>query len=96
MLHKKEKQMRISKVDSTVGIYNSSKVNFSSNRNDISCVAKDFVPTTVRRNSLSDIDFNIVADTIRCQNLQNQMNVRLMNLRRTINGCVANNIYKEV
>ncbi len=66
------------------------------NQTDRSCVAREYVPTTVRHNSLSDMDFNIIADTIRCQNLQNQMNVRLMNLRRTINGCVANNIYKEV
>lgn len=55
----------------------------------------DFVPTTVRRNSLSDMDFNIIADTIRCQNLKNQMNVRLMNLRRNLNSCMAQNLYNK-
>lgn len=60
----------------------------------ISSGASDFVPTTVRHNSLSDMEFNIIADTIRCQNLKNQMNVRLMNLRRSLNSCMAQNLYK--
>jgi hypothetical protein len=55
----------------------------------------DFVPTTVRHNSLADMEFNIIADTIRCQNLKNQMNVRLMNLRRNLNNCMVNDIYKR-
>ena len=42
------------------------------------------LPATYRHNSLSDMDFNIIADTIRCQNLKNQMNVRLMNLKRNL------------
>ena len=54
----------------------------------------DIVPTTVRHNSLSDMEFNIIADTIRCQNLKNQMNVRLMNLRRNLNNCMVQDIYK--
>lgn len=57
----------------------------------------DFVPTTIRHNSLADMEFNIITDTIRCQNLKNQMNVRLMNLRRNLNNCMVNDIYgKEV
>ena len=90
--------MKISKVDFTNSTVGSIKnIKFGTNIvSDNSCVAKDFVPTTTRHNSLSDIDFNIVADAIRCQNLQNQMNVRLTNLRRTLNSCVANNLYKEV
>ncbi len=59
-----------------------------------SAPAKDFVQTTVRHNSLSDMDFNIIADTIRCQNLKNQMNVRLMSLRRNLSSCMAQNLYK--
>ena len=73
-----------------------SPINFSTGQVGKSCVARDYVPTTVRHNSLSDMDFNIIADTIRCQNLKNQMNVRLMNLKRTLNNCVAQNLYKEV
>ncbi len=73
-----------------------SPINFSTGQVSKSCVARDYVPTTVRHNSLSDMDFNIIADTIRCQNLKNQMNVRLMNLKRTLNNCVAQNLYKEV
>lgn len=55
---------------------------------------KDYIPTTVRSNSLADMEFNIIADTIRCQNLKNQMNVRLMNLRKSLNRCMAMNLYK--
>ncbi|MBQ9244791.1 hypothetical protein IJ182_00820 [bacterium] len=73
-----------------------SPINFGTGQIRNSCVARDYVPTTIRHNSLSDMDFNIIADTIRCQNLQNQMNVRLMSLRRTLNNCVAQNLYKEV
>ncbi len=52
------------------------------------------IPTTVRNNSLSDMEFSIVADKIRSQNLKNQMDVRLMNLRRSLNSCMAQNLYK--
>ncbi len=51
------------------------------------------VPTTARHNSLSDMEFNIIADAIRCQNLKSQMNVRLSNLRRNLNNCMAKNAY---
>ena len=64
--------------------------NYQTSRN---CVAREYVPTTVRHNSLSDMDFNIIADTIRCQNLKNQMNVRLMNLKRSLNNSMAQNLY---
>ena len=52
------------------------------------------IPTTVRHNSLSDMEFSIVADKIRSQNLKNQMDVRLMTLRRSLNSCMAQNLYK--
>lgn len=55
----------------------------------------NLVPTTVRHNSLADMEFNIIADTIRCQNLKNQMNVRLMNLRRNLNSCMAQKLYNQ-
>lgn len=53
------------------------------------------VPTTIRHNALADMEFNIIADTIRCQNLKNQMNVRLMNLRRNLNSCMAQKLYNN-
>ena len=56
--------------------------------------ARNYIPTTVRHNSLADMEFNIIAETIRCQNLKNQMNVRLMNLRKSLNRCMAMNLYK--
>ncbi len=54
-----------------------------------------YVPATIRHNSLSDMDFNIIADTIRCQNLKNQMNVRLMNLKRSLDSCLGQNLYQN-
>lgn len=78
-----------------------SPISFGLNNNLIDCTERnttvansDIVPTTVRHNSLSDMEFNIIADTIRCQNLKNQMNVRLMNLRRNLNNCMVQDIYK--
>lgn len=71
-----------------------SPIGFNTSITSKSCVAREFVPATVRHNSLSDMDFNIIADTIRCQNMKNQMNVRLMNLKRSINSCMAQDLYK--
>lgn len=74
-----------------------SPISFGINNFDKSfCAANtDFVQTTQRRNSLEDMDFNIIADTIRCQNLKNQMNVRLINLRNSLNSCMAQNLYSK-
>lgn len=72
-----------------------SPITFGANNIEKPSVSNDFVPKTTRHNSLSDMDFNIIADTIRCQNLKNQMNVRLMNLRRSLNSCMAQNLYKS-
>ena len=72
-----------------------SPINFSLNQAEKANNSNDFIHTTVRHNSLSDMDFNIIADTIRCQNLKNQMNVRLMNLRRSLNSCMAQNLYNN-
>ena len=79
-IHKgKEKQMKISPISFGLGNSQTSHI----------------VPATVRHNSLADMEFNIVADAIRCQNLKNQMNVRLSNLRRNLNSCIAQNAYKS-
>ncbi len=72
-----------------------SPINFSLYPTDKTNNPNEFIHTTVRHNSLSDMDFNIIADTIRCQNLKNQMNVRLMNLRRSLNSCMAQNLYNK-
>ncbi len=71
-----------------------SPINSGLNHIGVSADAHNFVPTTVRRNSLADMEFNIIADTIRCQNLKNQMNIRLMSLRKNLNSCMAQNLYK--
>ena len=74
-----------------------SPISFGISPAEKSCVAadlKNFVPTTVRHNALADMEFNIIADTIRSQNLKNQMNDRLMNLKRNLNSCMAQNLYK--
>lgn len=74
-----------------------SPISFGIRPTEKSCVAADItelVPTTVRHNALADMEFNIIADTIRCQNLKNQMNVRLMSLRRNLNSCMAQSLYK--
>lgn len=76
--------MRISSINS--GITSADKTVVSD--------ANSYIPTTIRRNSLADMEFNIIADTIRCQNLKNQMNVRLMNLKKSLNSCMAMNLYK--
>ncbi len=72
-----------------------SPISFGINQIEKTTESPTFVPTTVRHNSLADMEFNIVADKIRCQNLQNQMNVRLMNLKRNLNSCMAQNLYKQ-
>lgn len=50
------------------------------------------VKLTQRQNSLADMEFNIIQDTIRCQNLKNQMDVRLMNLKHNLDNCTIKNI----
>ena len=72
-----------------------SPISFGINQIEKPVETTTFVPTTVRHNSLADMEFNIIADKIRCQNLQNQMNVRLMNLKRNLNSCMAQNLYKQ-
>ena len=51
-----------------------------------SSASPQYIPATSRRNPLADMEFNIIADTIRCQNLKKQMSIRLMNLKRSLNN----------
>ena len=53
----------------------------------------EVLSATERKNSLSDMEFNIIADAIRCQNLKNQMNVRLSALKHNLNNCMAQKTY---
>ena len=62
--------------------------------NSVTSGYENNVTTTVRHNSLADMEFNIIADTIRSQNLKNQMNVRLSNLKRNLSSYMAQNTYK--
>ena len=79
--------MKISPVNFGTSSINNSQ-NITSQLNSSS-----YIPTTQRKNSLADMEFNIIADTIRCQNLKNQINVRLMNLRHRLNNCMAQDLY---
>jgi len=64
-------------------------------KNTTAAVSENMVQTTSRHNALTDMEFNIIADTIRCQNLKNQMNIRLMNLKRNLNSCMAQKLYNK-
>ena len=46
--------MRISPINFISGLISQSQTNFGKNQIKGSCVARDYVPTTVRHNSLSD------------------------------------------
>ncbi|MBR6164093.1 hypothetical protein IKQ26_09450 [bacterium] len=54
---------------------------------------KDFTPVTMRYNSLQDIEFDIISDKIKSQNLKNNMDVRLTQLKKTLNKCLAKDLY---
>jgi len=73
-----------------------SPINFGITKTDksLSLDSKNYVPTTFRHNSLSDMEFNIIADTIRSQNLRNQMNVRLMHLKKNLDTCMSLDLYQ--
>lgn len=65
-----------------------SPINFQINYNDNQSSAKDFTPSPVRYNTLHDIEFDIIADKIRSENLKNQMNLKLSQLKRNINSFI--------
>ena len=51
----------------------------------------DFIPITRRYNSLSDIELNFIANTIKTQNLENQMNLKILGLKHKLNEVMALN-----
>lgn len=65
-----------------------SPINFQLNYNDNQGSAKDFIPTLRRYNTLQDLEFDIIADKIRSENLKNQMNVKLSQLKRNISNFI--------
>lgn len=68
-----------------------SPINFKMNHNDKQCSAKDFTPSPVRYNSLQDLEFDIIADKIKSENLKNQMNLKLSQLKKNINNFINHN-----
>lgn len=54
---------------------------------------KEFTPVTRRYNALQDIEFDIISDKIKCQNLKNQMDVRLSQLKKTLNNSLVKDFY---
>lgn len=60
------------------------QINYTDNQNS----PKDFMPNAVRYNSLHDLEFDIIADKIRSENLKNQMNKKLSQLKRNISGFI--------
>ena len=79
--------MRISPINFRTSV--SSAYHFAADKHDD-------IHTTVRKNALSDMEFNIIADAIRSQNLKNQMDVRLRHLKQNLNSNAAKDMYKEV
>ena len=65
------------------------KSTLSENENDLSISEiHSSRQSILRPNPLKDVDFNIISETIRCQNLKKQMNIRLMSLKRRLNNDV--------
>ena len=58
-----------------------------------SSAVSDFTPVTRRHNALQDIEFDIISDKIKCQNLKNQMDVRLSQLKKTLNNSLVRDLY---
>ncbi len=63
---------------------NISPISFRYNYIDKQSSAKDFEIMPVRYNALSDLEFDIIADTIRSKNMKNQMNYKLAQLKKNI------------
>ncbi|MDD3236915.1 MAG: hypothetical protein PHV37_02310 [Candidatus Gastranaerophilales bacterium] len=53
--------------------------------------ARDFIPSTVRYNQLHDMEFDIIAERIRAENLKNQMNLKLAQLKQSISKFINGN-----
>ena len=50
---------------------------------------KDYIPMTLRKNSLADLDLNFIQNTINTQNLENNMNMKIMGLRNNFKAIMA-------
>ena len=61
------------------------------NLEDEGIFRNDFIPITRRYNSLSDLELNFIANTIKTQNLENQMNMKLLSLQNNLNKVMAFN-----
>lgn len=69
-------------------------VSFNSiNIEPMSSGVREFTPVTRRYNALQDIEFDIISDKIKCQNLKNQMDVRLSQLKKTLNNSLVRDLY---
>ncbi len=60
------------------------QINMGSNQSSF----KEFNPTPIRYNRLHDLEFDIIADKIRSENLKNQMNLKLSQLKKNINDFI--------
>lgn len=65
--------------------------NYNYNYMDKQESPSDFVLTPVRYNYLHDLEFDIIADTIRSKNLKNQMGSKLSQLKKNINNFINGN-----
>ncbi len=69
-------------------------VSFNSiNMEHLSSGVNEFTPVTRRYNAVQDIEFDIISDKIKCQNLKNQMDVRLSQLKKTLNNSLVRDLY---
>lgn len=66
-------------------------ITFKMNYADKQTSAKDFVPIPMRYNSLRDLEFDIISDKIRSENLKNQMTLKLAQLKKNINDFINPN-----
>lgn len=72
-----------------------SPIHFGENNIEKASSANGYMPATNRYNSLSDMDFYLIAEKIRCQNFKNQMDMKLMNLKRKVNSGFPSDIYQK-
>lgn len=68
-----------------------SPIRFQLNNIDAQSNAREFMPTSIRYNQLHDLEFDIIADKIRSENLKNQMNLKLTQLKKNISSFINKN-----
>lgn len=70
--------------------YNISAYQLPSNhKRQASPAFSGYIPVTTRKNSLADMEFDMIAETIRSQNLKNQMDARLAGLKNKFRNLCA-------